>query len=168
MLKSARVSVPTPKEERGGNEKCEEPKSNASSQEVLVIILTPCGRHQNGASVTAAAAVRIQSSAKSHRDVESLDTCTRTTESCGFSLSSTQQSSGSLALETKTQGVPVWASFSARESTFWSRPCRDKSSSGSSLYGNTGFEEKSVSLCVINRLRRKHTRLYSMKCTHSM
>lgn len=30
---------------RGGkNEKREEPKSNASSQEVLVIILTPCGR----------------------------------------------------------------------------------------------------------------------------
>lgn len=71
-------------------------------------------RHQNGASVTAAAA-RIQSSAKSHGDAESLDRCVRTTKHCGFSLSSTQQSSGSLALETKTQGVPAWASFSGRE-----------------------------------------------------
>lgn len=43
-LKSARVSISTPKEEGGKNEKREEPKSNASSQEVLVIILTPCGR----------------------------------------------------------------------------------------------------------------------------
>lgn len=43
-LKSARVSISRPKEKEGEkNEKREEPKSNASSQEVL-IILTPCGR----------------------------------------------------------------------------------------------------------------------------
>lgn len=90
-LKSARVSIPTPKEEgkkwkaRGAKIKCTVTGSPRYHPNTM---WTHWQRHQNGASVMAAAAVRIQSS--THRDVESLDTCTRTMELCGFSLSSTQ------------------------------------------------------------------------------